>query len=123
MLQYIYISYNLKGICKIIFSDESHFTLPLEPFNCFFISVLPIVFWREMLNIKKEIYRQGASIGAGIAGGAAGGAIAGGICGPGSPICSGIGTLIGGAIGGIAAYQLVDAFDKELEAFIAWTVF
>ena len=55
LLQYIYISYNLKGICKIIFSDESHFTLPLEPFNCFFISVLPIVFWREILNIKKEI--------------------------------------------------------------------
>lgn len=75
------------------------------------------------VKYKKEIYRQGASIGAGIAGGAAGGAIAGGICGPGSPICSGIGTLIGGAIGGIAAYQLVDAFDKELEAFIAWTVF
>ncbi|WP_396232092.1 hypothetical protein [Acinetobacter baumannii] len=24
---------------------------------------------------------------------------------------------------GIAAYQLVDAFDKELEAFTAWTVF
>ncbi|ENX42371.1 hypothetical protein [Acinetobacter sp. NIPH 542] len=74
-------------------------------------------------NKEKEIYRQGASIGAGIAGGAAGGAIAGGICGPGSPICSGIGILIGGAIGGIAAYQLVDAFDKELEAFTAWTVF
>ena len=26
--------------------------MPLEPFNCFFISVLPIVFWRETLNIK-----------------------------------------------------------------------
>ncbi|HGW3737237.1 hypothetical protein KTI94_14000 [Acinetobacter baumannii] len=37
--------------------------------------------------------------------------------------CSGIGILIGGAIGGGAAYQLVDAFDKELEAFTAWTVF
>lgn len=55
LLQYIYIFYNLKGICRIIFSDESHFTLPLEPFNCFFISVLPIVFWREMLNIKKNL--------------------------------------------------------------------
>lgn len=55
LLQYIYISYNLKGICKIIFADESHFTLPLEYFNCFFISVLSIVFWREILNIKKEI--------------------------------------------------------------------
>ena len=54
-LQYVYISFNLKGICKIIFSDEKHFTFPLEPFNCFFISVLPIVFWREILNIKKGI--------------------------------------------------------------------
>lgn len=38
----------------IIFNNEKHFRLPLEPFNCFFISVLPIVFWREMLNIKKK---------------------------------------------------------------------
>lgn len=74
-------------------------------------------------NKEKEIYRQGVTIGGGIAGGAGGGAIAGGICGPGSPICSGIGILIGGAIGGYAAYKLVDAFDKELEAFTAWTVF
>ncbi len=36
----------------IIFNNEKHFRLPLEPFNCFFISVLPIVFWRETLNIK-----------------------------------------------------------------------
>lgn len=57
LLQYIYISYNLEGICKIIFSDESHFTLPLEPFNCFFISVLPIVFWREMLNITRILFK------------------------------------------------------------------
>lgn len=55
LLQYIYISYNLKGICKIIFDDEKHFKLPLEPFNCFFISLLPIVFWRETLNIKKGV--------------------------------------------------------------------
>ncbi|MCU4425387.1 hypothetical protein [Acinetobacter sp. WU_MDCI_Abxb74] len=54
-IQYIYISYNLKGICKIIFGNERHFKLPLEPFNCFFISVLPIVFWREILNIKYGI--------------------------------------------------------------------
>ncbi len=55
LIQYIYISFNLKEICGIIFDDEKHFRLPLEPFNCFFISVLPIVFWREILNIKKEI--------------------------------------------------------------------
>ncbi|QNX87499.1 hypothetical protein [Acinetobacter seifertii] len=63
LLQYVYISFNLKGICKIIFSDEKHFTFPLEPFNCFFISVLPIVFWREILNIKygvlfKKLYKK-----------------------------------------------------------------
>ncbi|MCM8513967.1 hypothetical protein J0904_17860 [Acinetobacter bereziniae] len=53
IIQYIYISYNLKGICRIIFYDEKYFRLPLEPFNCFFISLFPIVFWRETLNIKK----------------------------------------------------------------------
>jgi len=55
LLQYIYISFNLKEICRIIFNNEKHFRLPLEPFNCFFISVLPIVFWREILNIKKGV--------------------------------------------------------------------
>lgn len=52
LIQYTYISFNLKAICRIIFDDEKYFKLPLEPFNCFFISVLPIVFWRETLNIK-----------------------------------------------------------------------
>ncbi len=51
-IQYIYVSFNLKKICKVVFDDERHFRLPLEPFNCFFISVLPVVFWRETLNIK-----------------------------------------------------------------------
>lgn len=55
LIQYFYISYNLKGICKIIFNDEGYFKLPLEPFNSFFISVLPIIFWRETLNIKKGV--------------------------------------------------------------------
>ncbi|WEI24409.1 hypothetical protein PYR74_11240 [Acinetobacter bereziniae] len=55
IIQYIYISYNLKGICKIIFYDEKYFRLPLKPFNCFFISFFPIVFWRETLNIKKNV--------------------------------------------------------------------
>ncbi|HEN9524482.1 TPA: hypothetical protein U9I82_002917 [Acinetobacter baumannii] len=62
-IQYIYISFNLKEICMIIFNNEKHFRLPLEPFNCFFISVLPIVFWRETLNIKygtsfKKLYKK-----------------------------------------------------------------
>lgn len=62
-IQYIYISFNLKEICMIIFNNEKHFRLPLEPFNCFFISVLPIVFWHETLNIKygtsfKKLYKK-----------------------------------------------------------------
>ena len=55
LIQYSYISYNLKGICKIIFNDDKYFKFPLEPFNCFFISLLPVVFWRETLNIKKGV--------------------------------------------------------------------
>lgn len=74
-------------------------------------------------NKEKETYRQGITIGGGIAGGAGGGAVAGAICGPGSPFCSVVGVVIGGAIGGYGAYKLVEAFDKELEAFTAWTVF
>ena len=55
IVQYIYISYNLKGICKIIFDDKLYFKLPLEPFNSYFLSCLPLVFWRETLNIKKGV--------------------------------------------------------------------
>ena len=55
IVQYIYISYNLNGICKIIFNDERYFKLPLEPFNSYFLSCLPLVFWRETLNIKKGV--------------------------------------------------------------------
>lgn len=53
IVQYFYISYNLKGLCKIIFNDERYFRLPLEPFNSYFISCLPLVFWRETLYLKK----------------------------------------------------------------------
>ncbi|EOR06059.1 hypothetical protein MMP65_01555 [Acinetobacter sp. ANC 3926] len=52
---YIYISMNLRGILRIIFKDEAYFKLPLEPFNYFFISILPLVFWREILNIKRGV--------------------------------------------------------------------
>lgn len=55
LVQYCYISYNLKGICEILFKNDGYFKLPLEPFNSFFISVFPIVFWREILNIKKGV--------------------------------------------------------------------
>src|SRR5690606_4360983 len=64
ILQYIYINMNLKGICKTIFDDENAYKKPLEIFNFYFLSVLPLVFWRETLNIKMEIkfkklYRKG----------------------------------------------------------------
>ena len=74
-------------------------------------------------NKEKEIYRQGTTILGGVAGDAGGSAAAGAICGPGSPICSTVGVIIGGAIGGFGAYLLVDAFDEELEAFTQWTLF
>ncbi len=81
--------------------------------------LMPVMKFITQTIKEKEIYKQGATLGAGIAGGAAGGTIAGGICGPGSPICSTVGVIIGE----ITAYQLVEAFDEELEAFTKWTLF
>lgn len=52
---YLYISMNLRRICVIIFNNENRYKLPLEPFNYFFISFLPTTFWRELLNLKKNI--------------------------------------------------------------------
>ncbi|MEB3862508.1 MULTISPECIES: hypothetical protein [Acinetobacter] len=52
VVSYIYVSVNLKGICEIFFKDEKKYTIPLEPFNFFFMSMLPTTFWREILNIK-----------------------------------------------------------------------
>ena len=60
---YIYVNINIKGICRIVFENESKYKFPIEPFNYFFISLLPIVFWRELLvkRIKfnfKNIYKK-----------------------------------------------------------------
>lgn len=49
---YIYVNFNIKGISYIMFDDEERYSAPLEPFSFFFISMLPTVFWREVLNIK-----------------------------------------------------------------------
>jgi len=52
IVSYIYVNVNLKGISEIFFRDEKKYTIPLEPFNFFFMSMLPTTFWREILNIK-----------------------------------------------------------------------
>ncbi|MBJ9741410.1 hypothetical protein I5523_17405 [Acinetobacter oleivorans] len=49
---YVYVNFNIKGISYIMFNDEERYGAPLEPFSFFFISMLPTVFWREVLNIK-----------------------------------------------------------------------
>ena len=54
IIQYFYVSYNLKDICKILFNNEKEYKVPLEPFNFYFISILPIALWREVLNVKKN---------------------------------------------------------------------
>ncbi|WP_332604612.1 hypothetical protein [Acinetobacter sp. ESBL14] len=58
---YVYINVNYKGIFKIMFPEKKIYKRPLEPFNFFFVSMLPTTFWREILNIKynksfKKIY-------------------------------------------------------------------
>lgn len=55
IIQYFYISKNLKGLCEIIFNDSKAYKVPLEPFDFYFLSCLPLVFWRETLSIKKGI--------------------------------------------------------------------
>lgn len=52
---YIYINLNLKGICKILVGDELWYKVPLSPLRFHILSALPIVFFREFLNIKKDV--------------------------------------------------------------------
>ncbi len=55
IVQYFYLSCNLKGICRLVYGDENHFKIPLNPFDSYFIGLVPVVFWREVLNIKRGI--------------------------------------------------------------------
>lgn len=55
IIKYIYVSKNLKGICEIVFNNGKFYKLSLEPFKFYFLSLLLLVFWRETLNIKKNI--------------------------------------------------------------------
>lgn len=57
---YIYISLNLKKICKIVFGDEKKYKLPLEPFDFLLMSFLPTTYWRELLSLKKIILLKGS---------------------------------------------------------------
>ncbi|MPW44993.1 hypothetical protein A7A69_05490 [Acinetobacter sp. Ac_1271] len=63
VVQYIYINKNLKEICKIMFKYDDLYKAPLNYFDFYFLSTLPLVFWRETLNIKKgtkfkKLYRK-----------------------------------------------------------------
>ncbi|QOW51425.1 hypothetical protein G0029_16650 (plasmid) [Acinetobacter sp. YH12138] len=49
---YIYINIYLKEICKIVYKDEKRFARLMEPFDFFYLSVLPSAYWKEILNIK-----------------------------------------------------------------------
>ncbi|MGE8645930.1 hypothetical protein [Acinetobacter vivianii] len=49
---YIYTNIYLKEICKILYKNEKRFTRLMEPFDFFYLSMLPSAYWREILNIK-----------------------------------------------------------------------
>jgi hypothetical protein len=49
---YIYINIYIKGICKIVYKDEKRFTRLMEPFDFFYLSILPSAYWKEVLNVK-----------------------------------------------------------------------
>ncbi|WP_043971941.1 MULTISPECIES: hypothetical protein [Acinetobacter] len=49
---YIYTNIYLKEICKIVYKDEKKFKRLMEPFDFFYLSMLPSAYWKEILNIK-----------------------------------------------------------------------
>ncbi|WP_075168268.1 hypothetical protein [Acinetobacter indicus] len=49
---YIYINIYLKEICKIVYKDEKRFKRLMEPFDFFYLSILPSAYLKEILNIK-----------------------------------------------------------------------
>ncbi len=56
VVQYIYINKNLKEICKIMFKYDDLYKAPLNYFDFYFLSALPLVFWRKTLNILSRSY-------------------------------------------------------------------
>ena len=78
-------------------------------------------------NREKETIRQTTTIFSGMAAGAATtiavSSPAEAACGPASPICIFVAGLVGSAVGGWGAYQLLEAYDEELEEFTTWKFF
>ena len=60
---YIYTNIYIKEICRIVYKDEKKFKRLMEPFDFYYLSMLPSAYWREILNIKfnvsfKTLYKQ-----------------------------------------------------------------
>jgi hypothetical protein len=49
---YIYTNIYIKEICRIVYKDEKKFKRLIEPFDFYYLSMLPSAYWREILNIK-----------------------------------------------------------------------
>ena len=73
-------------------------------------------------NKEKEAITQGATIGGSLAGGWVAGLTVSAFCGPGAPVCALAVVLVGSAIGGIAASEVISAYDEELEEFTKWDI-
>lgn len=52
---YIYTNIYIKEICKIVYKDEGKFKRLIEPFDFYYLSMLPSAYWREILNIKFNV--------------------------------------------------------------------
>jgi len=61
----------------------------------------------------RAIAKEGATFGGGVLGGAMGGGAAGLLCGPGAPVCSGVGIIVGGILGGLGVDLAFDALWAE----------
>ena len=49
---YVYTNIYIKEICGIVYKDEKKFKRLMEPFDFFYLSMLPSAYWREILNLK-----------------------------------------------------------------------
>jgi 23S rRNA maturation mini-RNase III len=77
----------------------------------------------EADNKPKEAARQGIIVGGGAAGGILAGAGVIALCGPGAPLCAIAVVLVGSVVGGAAGGLVADSLDEELEEFSHWDIF